>query len=89
MTEDTSLRKEIKSLERQLDKFVRESSVNDAKMQSDIGFIKTTLTKLETLVSNHYVSRTEFEPIKKLVYGTVAVILTGVIGMAMTLMNIR
>jgi hypothetical protein len=89
MAAEDSIRKEIKSLERQLDKFTRESAVTDAEMRSDIGYIKEAITKLNTLVAQQYVTRTEFEPVKKLVYGTVAIMLTAVMGGLMTLIIIR
>lgn len=89
MSEDKAIQKELKSLERQLDKFVRESAVSDAEMRSDINYIKEAITKLNTLVAQQYVTRTEFEPVKKLVYGTVTVMLTAVMGGLMALIVIR
>ena len=89
MTDTDSVRKEIKSLERQLDKFIRESAVTDAEMRSDINYIKKAITELNTLVSQQYVTRTEFEPVKKLVYGTATIMLTAVMGGLMTLIIIR
>ena len=89
MTDTDSVRKEIKSLERQLDKFIRESAVTDAEMRSDINYIKKAITELNTLVSQQYVTRPEFEPVKKLVYGTATIMLTAVMGGLMTLIIIR
>lgn len=89
MAGEDSIRKEIKSLERQLDKFTRESAVTDAEMRSDINYIKEAITKLNTLVAQQYVTRTEFQPVKNLVYGTAAIMLTAVMGGLMTLIIIR
>ena len=89
MSEEDSVRKEIKLLERQIDKFTRESAVTDAEMRTDISYIKQEITKLTTLVAQQYVTRTEFEPVKKLVYGTVTVMLTAVVGGLMALIVVR
>ena len=46
----------------------------------DIEYIKTKLASIERKLENNYVSHDEFEPVKKLVYGLVTLILTAVIG---------
>ena len=51
-------------------------------MQRDIDEIKRTVKEDKS----GYVSREEFDPIKKIVYGLVGLILTGVIGALMTLL---
>jgi hypothetical protein len=89
MSDAGQIQKELKSLEKQLDAFITKSSVTDAEMRNDIMHIKTGILELKALVSDKYVSRLEFEPIKKLVYGTASVILTSVIGGMMALIIIR
>lgn len=51
-----------------------------AVMQNDLNYIKEKLNTVDDKVSNHYVSKEEFEPIKKIVYGLVGLILVAVVG---------
>ena len=82
---DEALQKDLRAIERTLEKFMRDSSVTDAQIASDIGYIKASLTELKALVNNHYVTKSEFEPVKKLVYGVVALVLTSVMSALMYL----
>lgn len=43
------------------------------------------IKSLDTKIDNNYVTRTELEPIKNLVYGFVTLALTGVVGGLLTL----
>lgn len=51
-----------------------------ALIQNDLTYIKEKLNAVDIKVSNHYVSKEEFEPIKKIVYGMVSLILVAVVG---------
>ncbi len=51
-----------------------------AVMQNDLTYIKEKLNAVDQKVSTHYVSKEEFEPIKKIVYGLVSLILIAVVG---------
>lgn len=51
-----------------------------AVLQTDMNYIKEKLNDIDTKVSSGYVTKEEFEPIKKIVYGMVSIILTAVIG---------
>lgn len=51
-----------------------------AVMQTDLTYIKEKLNAVDTKVSTHYISKEEFEPIKKIVYGMVGLILVAVVG---------
>lgn len=51
-----------------------------AIIQTDLTYIKEKLNAVDTKVSTHYVSKEEFEPIKKIVYGVVSLILVAVVG---------
>lgn len=56
---------------------------NDIKLaviQNDLTYIKEKMNTIDTKVSNNYVSKEEFEPIKKIVYGVVGLILVAVVG---------
>lgn len=51
-----------------------------AVIQNDLTYIKEKLNAVDNKVSSHYVSKEEFEPIKKIVYGVVSLILVAVVG---------
>jgi len=51
-----------------------------AVMQNDLTYIKEKLNAVDNKVSTHYISKEEFEPIKKIVYGMVSLILIAVVG---------
>lgn len=51
-----------------------------AVMQTDLTYIKEKLNAVDNKVSSHYVSKEEFEPIRKIVYGMVSLILIAVVG---------
>jgi hypothetical protein len=56
-----------------------------AVIQTDLTYIKEKLNAVDTKVSSHYVSKEEFDPIKKIVYGMVSLILIAVVGALVTL----
>ena len=56
-----------------------------ALMQQDMSYVKNKLDSVDQKISTHYVSREEFEPIKKIVYGMVALILISVVGALISL----
>lgn len=47
--------------------------------------MKDKLDNVDQKISTHYVSREEFEPIKKIVYGMVGLILVAVVGALVSL----
>ena len=51
-----------------------------AVIQNDLSYIKEKMNAIDTKVSSGYVSKEEFEPIKKIVYGVVSLILIAVVG---------
>jgi hypothetical protein len=51
-----------------------------AVIKNDLTYIKEKLNDVDQKVSTHYVSKEEFEPIKKIVYGLVSLILIAVVG---------
>jgi hypothetical protein len=50
-----------------------------AVIQNDISYIKKEVDDIKVLVSEQYVTKSEFEPIKRIVYGMVSVILMAVV----------
>jgi hypothetical protein len=56
-----------------------------ALIQKDVEYIKEKVDGVDQKVSTHYVSREEFEPIKKIVYGLVGLILAAVVGALISL----
>lgn len=77
---DNELRKELRTIEEQLTRFIRETEVDSTQIKTDIGYIKLTVAELKAAQSQSFVKKEEFEPIKRLVYGVVSVVLTAVVG---------
>lgn len=57
----------------------RTESVQLAVMANDVGYIKKAIDDLAQKVDNGYVTKEQFAPIQKLVYGLVGLILVSVI----------
>lgn len=51
-----------------------------AVIQTDLTYIKEKLNAVDNKVSSSYVSKEEFDPIKKIVYGMVSLVLIAVVG---------
>ena len=51
-----------------------------AVIQNDMTYLKDKVNSIDTKISSGYVSKEEFEPIKKIVYGVVSLILIAVVG---------
>lgn len=65
--------------------FTSSDEVKFAVMQNDLTYIKKQLEAVDAKVSGSYVSKEEFEPIKKIVYGLVSLILVAVVGAVLAL----
>ena len=61
------------------------SNVKLAVIQNDLGYIKEKLNVLDQKVSTNYLTKEEFEPVQKIVYGLVSLILIAVVGALLTL----
>jgi len=51
-----------------------------AVLGSDVQYIKEDIRTIKTSLNQTYVTKNEFDPIKKVVYGLVGLILTAVVG---------
>lgn len=56
-----------------------------AVMANDITYLKDTVRHIDEQVSDNYVTKAEFNPVQKLVYGVVTLILIAVIGAVISL----
>lgn len=56
-----------------------------AVIATDISYIKSDVTDIKRQIESNYVSKTEFDPIKRLVYGLVTLILVAVVGAVVSL----
>lgn len=56
-----------------------------AVMANDLGYVRKAVDVLNEKIDHNYVTKAEFEPIRKLVYGLVGLILIAVVGAVMTL----
>ena len=62
---------------------------NLALMAQDINYIKTEVAEIKASLEAKYVTQMEFDPIRKVVYGMVSLILVGVIGALIGLVIIK
>jgi len=60
-------------------------AVKLAVLESNMVYIKEKLDDIDKKVSSGYVTKDEFEPIKKIVYGVVSLILVAVVGAVVAL----
>lgn len=76
---------DVGDLTKNIYKFMRESGNFNIIAGKDIEQIKKDITEINLLVKDNYVRREEFNPVQKVVYGLVSVILMGVIGALLAL----
>lgn len=67
----------------------REQSKNIEVIANDIAYIREDMHEIKATLKGSYVTKEEFEPIKKLVYGLVGLILVAVVGAVMGLVVIK
>jgi hypothetical protein len=60
-----------------------------AVIANDIAYMKNDIHDIKANVQQGYVTKDEFEPIKKIVYGLVGLILVAVVGALLSLVVIR
>lgn len=65
-------------LEKTMQDFMQKSAVSDTEMKKDIEYLIKEFKEIKQMVGDHYVTKIEFDPIKKIVYGLVALVLTSV-----------
>jgi hypothetical protein len=51
-----------------------------ARIDERVQSLKETMDKMNARLETHFVSQSEFQPIKRIVYGCVGMILTSVLG---------
>lgn len=56
-----------------------------AVMANDLGYVRKAVDTLTDKIDANYVTKEQFEPIQKIVYGLVGLILIAVVGALMTL----
>lgn len=76
---------ELTSLEKQLSSFVRKSEKDSAVIQLDIVYIKQSVLDIKKMIGDKYVTRDEFDPIKRIVYGMVSLVLVSFVGAVLAL----
>lgn len=56
-----------------------------AVIENRLGNIEEKVGHIDSQIGNNYITKAEFEPVKKLVYGLVSLILVAVVGAIMAL----
>ncbi len=62
--------------------------VNLAVLQNDISYIRKEVGEIKQLVQDQYVTLSMFDPVKRIVYGLVALILVAIVGAILRLIII-
>lgn len=74
------LTSDVESLVNKVSDFMRASENFDVGIGKDVEQIKKDITEIKLLITQNYVRREEFNPVQKIVYGLVSVILMAVLG---------
>lgn len=53
---------------------------NQGVIITELAYIKRDIAEIKQTVTQNYVTRNEYEPVKKIVYGLVSIILIAVVG---------
>lgn len=78
------MREEINELHERIN-MAQSREVSDALLKQELNFIKNRLAAIELKLDQKYVTRVEFDPIQRLVYGMVGLILISVVGALISL----
>jgi hypothetical protein len=62
-----------------------DTAVKIAELGRDVNYVKDTVDRIDKKVSQGYVTKEEFAPIKRLVYGVVSLVTIAVVGALMEL----
>ena len=62
-----------------------EQRINNALLKKDLEYIKLQVNQLREDIHSEYVRKSEFQPVQKLVYGLVSLILVSVVGALLAL----
>lgn len=76
---------DVETMTKKVGEFMRTSENFDIGVGKDVEQIKKDIIEIKLLINNNYVRREEFNPVQKIVYGLVSVILLGVIGALLAL----
>jgi hypothetical protein len=63
----------------------RKDNIQLALLTQEVSYIKTTVIETKALIEQKYVTKEQFEPVRNIVYGMVAVVLLAVLGGLITL----
>ena len=57
-----------------------EEDIKLAVIANDIGYIKEAIQTINDRLDKNYITQAEFEPVKRIVYGIMFLIVTGIVG---------
>lgn len=60
----------------------------EIELQKDVEYIKKTIKELKDAQQHDFVTKAEFEPIKRIMYGMIGTVLTGVVAAVLALIFI-
>lgn len=61
-------------------KYINKNTETDIKLiAKDVDYLRKAVDNIDDKISDHYITRIEFDPIKRAVYGVIGLIVAGVI----------
>jgi len=67
----------------------KNNKVDLALMANDIKYIQKDIADIKNKMEDDYITREEFDPVKKIVYGIITLLLTGLVGALLRLLLIK
>lgn len=64
-------------------------AINMKVMANDLGYVRKDISDIKVKLESHYITKSEFAPVKAVVFGLVGIILIGVMGAIIALVIIK
>lgn len=68
---------------------VKNNNITIALIAQKVDYIQSDVAQIKASLTSNYVTREEFDPIKKIVYGLITLVLAGLVGAFLRLVLIK
>lgn len=59
--------------------------IDQAVLQNDIAYIRADISDIKAALQSNYVTKDQFDPVKRIVYGVASLVMIALVGAFMTL----